>query len=408
MSNKIYDFISQLPNASDYETALDYLSTIDETSIWKQLIKESPFLIFHPDETGAYSTFQKLIGPMKQFLIGRSDRLGISIFNADTSSSSAEYQFLIFTTFDEQNNKISIVDEYGNVSEIDYESFQSYYSGYKYYFSFVLNDFEIFPLFTIDRFENEQTSVPLSLNDIFSYIYWNYDKNTINLNSNMLNIIGIRSDYGYDYSKSLYKKRGVYADYLLLFYVEDGNFVLIDYVYTSFPDGRSKKQFPDKTKRDKKDLGTAVIMPGFHCNVYKIGTHRGYEAIQQMRKIPIFRDPTVYTDKYHNLTVAADFDKDRYGEDTLPFVNIHTHSKRVSEGSEKSTGLITTSKKFGDTVDGNSAGCQVVALDKSNGGRRWFDEVMPIFKRQKEKNGTSEFDYLLIEAVDFFNFMSNP
>ncbi|MBC7936348.1 MAG: hypothetical protein H7Y86_13440 [Rhizobacter sp.] len=276
------------------------------------------------------------------------------------------------------------------------ETFLGSFPGYSYMFSALLNS-PTLPDFEIQNFKDD-TSVSISFNDILFYSYYRFNVRTVNLASNMINIIGIRSNYGYDYSVSKYEKRKIYADYLLLFYYDGTTFKLEKFIYTSFPGADSRKLYP--SSRSSKDLGTVVVMPGFHNNVYKIGRHRGYKALEQMRDIAIFRDKSAYKDKFHDLSIAASYKTDRFGINTLPKVNIH-----MPKDQDAPSGVVKISKSFGSLVRGASAGCQVVALDNGKNGQKWFTDVMSIFELQKSRNGKNEFDYFLIEERDFLDFL---
>lgn len=118
--------------------------------------------------------------------------------------------------------------------------------------------------------------------------------------------------------------------------------------------------------------GTAIIVPGFYKEVYKVGKHNGYEAMQQIAPIAYVRDnnKNKVLDLLYKTTGFKVFKQ-------LGMTNIH----HAGENSLK--------------VWNWSAGCQVIAklLD--------FLEFMKIIKSSDTYRNTNRFDYALFEIEDF-------
>ena len=111
--------------------------------------------------------------------------------------------------------------------------------------------------------------------------------------------------------------------------------------------------------------GTAVLKAGQYKGAYKLGLHRGYEALCQLGQ-----EVSVYRDNTRDATLDLD-------ESTLQTgyfgVNIH-----------KRTGT-------DDTVDAASAGCQVFRYDKA------FYRLLDLAHMQVKKRGWDTFTYTLID-----------
>jgi len=114
--------------------------------------------------------------------------------------------------------------------------------------------------------------------------------------------------------------------------------------------------------------GTAILKPGQYRGSHKVGTHKGYVALQQKKPVTVFRD----ADSDDELDFDVPTDEGIFG------INIHrANSKRAST-----------------QVDKWSAGCQVIA-DPIH-----FDMLMELCQASAEKWGNS-FTYTLLTDEDF-------
>lgn len=112
--------------------------------------------------------------------------------------------------------------------------------------------------------------------------------------------------------------------------------------------------------------GTAIMVPGQYKGCYKVGMHKDYEALQQIKPMKYYRD----RDK------DGQFDMDPKSiVEEIGMTNIH-------HAGEHST-----------IVERWSAGCQVLANLKD------FNEFLDICKKSRDEFGNS-FTYTLIEEKD--------
>ena len=114
--------------------------------------------------------------------------------------------------------------------------------------------------------------------------------------------------------------------------------------------------------------GTAILVPGQYRGSHKLGLHQGkYEALVQCAPVKVYRDA--------NKDSILDVDKRTI--DTGMFgINIHK------------AGLAST------IVDGWSAGCQVVAIEKD------YAIFMDLCRKQKLAGYGDKFTYTLLEEKD--------
>lgn len=115
------------------------------------------------------------------------------------------------------------------------------------------------------------------------------------------------------------------------------------------------------------DKGTAILKPGQYKGAYKLGTHKGYTALQQKGDLTVYRD----ADRDSQLDINGNEDTGIFG------VNIH----RANEKNESVR------------IDKWSAGCQVVD-DPDN-----FNMLMSIVEKSVE-NFSNSFTYTLINESD--------
>jgi len=115
--------------------------------------------------------------------------------------------------------------------------------------------------------------------------------------------------------------------------------------------------------------GTAILVPGQYRGAYKVGTHKGYPALQQKKPLKVYRDG----DKDEILDMDPSTIKEgMYG------INIHR----------------ANAKQASSEVNKWSAGCQVLADPFQ------FEFLMALCEKAKSLFGNS-FTYTLLEESDF-------
>ena len=114
--------------------------------------------------------------------------------------------------------------------------------------------------------------------------------------------------------------------------------------------------------------GTAILVPGQYRGSHKIGLHQGkYEALVQCASVKVYRD----------ANKDSILDTDKRTIDTGMFgINIHK------------AGIAST------IVDGWSAGCQVLAIEKD------YAIFMDLCRKQKHAGYGDKFTYTLLEEKD--------
>lgn len=118
--------------------------------------------------------------------------------------------------------------------------------------------------------------------------------------------------------------------------------------------------------------GTAIVVPFFHKDCYKVGTHKGKEAMEQIAPILYIRD--------NNKNKILDF---------LYKISGFKSYKENGRTDIHRAGL--NSK----TVDNWSAGCQVIAKESD------FLTFMKLVKSTIAYGRPNVFDYALFEIEDF-------
>ncbi len=118
--------------------------------------------------------------------------------------------------------------------------------------------------------------------------------------------------------------------------------------------------------------GTAILKEGQYKAAYKVGLHKGYEAMEQINPMSYFRD--------NNKDAKPDY------VGTIVQGNFKTNIHRAAESGWS---------KF---VDNWSAGCQVITGVEN--GKTEFNIFMSIVKASAEKYGNS-FTYTLVNRNDF-------
>ena len=113
--------------------------------------------------------------------------------------------------------------------------------------------------------------------------------------------------------------------------------------------------------------GCVIMKEGFYKDVYKIGLHRGYKALQQIGNIHYVRD--------NNKDGVLDFGK---GKDFVGVFATNIHHAAMPE---------TTS-----IVDKWSAGCQVI--------NKGWNEFISLCDKSKLITGSNLFSYTLINIKD--------
>lgn len=167
-----------------------------------------------------------------------------------------------------------------------------------------------------------------------------------------VNVFGIRTsdDDGNDFN-----------DVVGVMYVSHGRWVCFQFPATTDP-GVYWRQHPMNV------AGTAILVPGQYRGAYKLGQHKGYEALQQAKPLRVYRD----SDSDEELDFDVPVQTGMFG------VNIHRAS----------------SKAVSSAVDRWSAGCQVIA-DPLH-----FRFLIEICKEAAKLYGNS-FTYTLLTDKDF-------
>ena len=167
-----------------------------------------------------------------------------------------------------------------------------------------------------------------------------------------LNIVGIRTAD---------EAANAFNDWLTVFYLRAACWNFFSFPATTDP-GTYYRENPLNV------LGTAVMKPGQYRGAYKIGTHKGYTALQQ--KGPV----TVYRDANSDEVIDTDGMDEQTG---IHAINIHR------AGAYQASNL----------VDKWSAGCQVLQ-DPDH-----FDFLMVLCERGRQRFGNT-FTYTLLNESD--------
>ena len=183
------------------------------------------------------------------------------------------------------------------------------------------------------------------------YTFFNLDK------PYNLNIIGIRSKSNIPNS---------FDDKIIVIYRDNnGQERLLSFKATTDP-GLYWLQHPMNID------GTIIMVPGQYKSCYKIGTHRGYKALQQVG----------------SMTYVRDADRDK----VLDFELINNPKKIIT--GVFATNLHRANSDFESTqVDKWSAGCQVIADPVD------FAMLMNVCDKSAELYG-NKFSYTLLEEKD--------
>lgn len=175
-----------------------------------------------------------------------------------------------------------------------------------------------------------------------------------------LNLFGIRS-------KDL--SAGSYNDLMGCIYKVNGQWVSHYWAATTDP-GVYYRENPINV------LGTAILVPGQYRNVYKLGTHRGYEALtQQNGEVTVWRDDN--KDDQLDVGPGVDLDSGYFG------INLHASSSDPYNADRDNDPSAQVGK--------HSAGCQVHATTTG------FREMMSIAKLQIQHRGWTTFTYTLLD-----------
>lgn len=168
-----------------------------------------------------------------------------------------------------------------------------------------------------------------------------------------LNIIGIRNDNS---------KPNSFDDLLcVLFKDEYGDETLLSFSCTTDP-GTFWLMHPLNIK------GCAIMKEGYYQDVYKIGLHKGYKALEQIGKIRFVRD----NDKDDEL----DFNGK---EEIFEVIKANIHHASMPENSVK--------------VDKWSAGCQVI--------NKGWNEFIALCEKSQNLTKQKYFSYTLLNLRDF-------
>ncbi len=167
-----------------------------------------------------------------------------------------------------------------------------------------------------------------------------------------LNLFGVR---GRD------RRAGTFNDVVGVMYLREGEWCCFAFPATTDP-GTYWMEHPMNVE------GTAILVPGQYRNAYKIGSHKGYPALQQQKSMKVYRDNT--KDDILEMDPAT-IQNGMYG------INIH----RAGAASASSS------------VYRWSAGCQVLA-DPIH-----FNFLMSLAKKSASIYGNS-FTYTLLDESD--------
>lgn len=171
-------------------------------------------------------------------------------------------------------------------------------------------------------------------------------------NTYELNIIGIRNDNS---------KPNSFDDTLcVLFKDEYGDETLLCFSCTTDP-GLYWLQHPLNVK------GCAIMKEGHYPNVYKLGLHRGYKALEQIGKICFMRD--------NDKDAELDF---KGGYEINEVIKANIHHAALPENST--------------VVDKWSAGCQVI--------NKGWNEFIELCQKSKLITEQNRFSYTLININD--------
>lgn len=168
-----------------------------------------------------------------------------------------------------------------------------------------------------------------------------------------LNLFGIRTDDD-DANR--------FNDVLGCFYRYQGRWVLLSWPGTTDP-GLYYREQPMNVK------GTAILVPGQYRGAFKIGEHKGYEALVQRRPLPVYRDS--------NRDEILDTDPSSIDEG-MHGINWHRANRA----------------RYSTRVDRWSAGCQV------NADPIHHDLLMALVQAS-EPNWGNAFTYTLVTTKDF-------
>lgn len=125
--------------------------------------------------------------------------------------------------------------------------------------------------------------------------------------------------------------------------------------------------------------GTAVLLPGFYRSVYKLGKHKGYEALEQIGKMKYIRD--------NNRNSTIEFSGKGISK---PFwANLKTNIHRAAESGWS---------KF---VNKWSAGCQVITGKHLLYAYTNWGRFMWLAKQQKKHGYGNRYSYALFTIKDF-------
>lgn len=168
-----------------------------------------------------------------------------------------------------------------------------------------------------------------------------------------LNIIGIRSINDH-------KVTNKFDDYIVVVYQNKQKFCQVIYNVTTQP-GLDYILNPSNKK------GTAILAEGQYRGVYKLGKHKGLNALIQNKNVKVYRD--------NNRDRKYDYDKQTIDEGRFG-INIHRAG---------------TTSKF---INNWSAGCQVFANSSQ------FDSFLRLCNEQIKHGYGKTFTYTLINERD--------
>jgi len=156
----------------------------------------------------------------------------------------------------------------------------------------------------------------------------------------------------------------MFDDELVIFFKDDGNWIVKKYQITTDPGRHYLKNPMEKT-------GTAILCTGQYKGMFKLGKHRGrYDALVQARPVRVYRDNDRDDELDMNVNIT---------ETGMFGINMHRSSPY--------------SKSY--TVEKWSAGCQVFASSSQ------YNQFMRLIKISAKKYGQF-FSYTLLGEADFY------
>lgn len=179
---------------------------------------------------------------------------------------------------------------------------------------------------------------------------------------NVVNLFGIRA---------MDSKSDKFDDTVGLFVKTGGETKLLLFKATTDP---GKNWLLTPMRKD----GTAIMIPGQYKDLYKVGRHKDYEALEQINKARYVRD--------NNKDATLDFKL--YRDPKL--LRVHAFSDNIKSNLHRASQW-----KIVNLVGLYSAACQVIQDPKD------FETILKYCKNQLANGWDNKFTYTLFEINDF-------